>query len=318
MAEEMKIDFIDEFHSRNMHHITYQICSYDVTHRDIVNLLRVCKRWNNILKGDEECNKGSIWRQIIFTKYNYSIIHRHLYTLNGWWPDMVMPMFSNAFNEDTSSVQFVENENYVFRDFCAGNKSLKHYELQEAKRRLAVFISTDLKIDLSLNIRKDKIKDLQSRLLFVGGIVCTLSFCGQGGRYIFCGMLNGDIKMWELWNVGVDGKRKLEFLGRAWKVFKGHEERINAFDFLELNDSGSNQKDIVFGSASDDHSFRVWSFQTGSQLRVVRSGTGTRVFSILLLEDYIVTATSTSSKRLCSNINLFKGKTYSYITNQNF
>ena len=116
--------------------------------------------------------------------------------------------------------------------------------------------------------------------------------------------------MWELWNIGGDGKRKVEVLGRAWKVFKGHEERINALDFLELNivQGERNKGDIVFGSASDDHSFRVWSLQTGSQLRVVRSGTGTRIHSILLLEDYIVTASTTSHNLTHTHINLYKGK----------
>ena len=37
------------------------------------------------------------------------------------------------------------------------------------------------------------------------------SFCGDGGRYLFCGMLNGDIKMWELWaTTGGDKKRNID------------------------------------------------------------------------------------------------------------
>ena len=182
---------------------------------------------------------------------------------------------------------------------------------EENLRRCAAFESVDVALDLRKNINIKRIKDNQTRSLFVGGIVSTISFCGPGGKYLFCGMLNGDIKLWELWKHDMSGNRIPEVLGRAWKVFKGHEERINGLDFLKGNDSNKKNCDTIFASTSDDHSFRIWSVLTGSQLRVVRFGTGTRVLSILILEDRILTVTSTPPRKYDItehvDINLHKG-----------
>ena len=53
----------------------------------------------------------------------------------------------------------------------------KYHQIQEQKRRNAVFESVDVQADIILNIKNKSIKQDQSRLLFVGGIVSQLSFC---------------------------------------------------------------------------------------------------------------------------------------------
>ena len=307
-----------------MGHIIDQIFSNGLTHKDIQNMHRVCRMWNGILQGDEETNR-SIWRRILFTKCHNSLVYKYICVLNSWWPDLIMTTVPDKIcvNETLLPSMGKEHTEKSFSDgdhFRYGTISDICHTSEEHKRRFALFASTDVKMDVSVNKIDENMQKSQSRLLFVGGIVSTLSFCGQGGRYLLCGMLNGDIKMWEMWSIGSDNARKLEVLGRAWKVFKGHEERINALDFLDLHgleDGVGNpqkecnkERDIIFASASDDHSFRIWSFQSGSQLRVKRSGTGTRVRAILLHEEYIMTASSTSLQFTRTNINLYKGKRY--------
>ena len=302
MDEDVRIDIFLELYSRNLDHIIDQICANNLTHRDIVNIHQVSRIWNDMFHKNEGITTGSIWRRVLHFKCKHDTAYKYLSALNRWWPDSIRSYTVGDKEEDE------EIEKYVNPGLLHDGGAAKSYEKHERIRRRAVFESVDVALDIRININIEKVKKAQTRLLFVGGIVSILSFCGDGGRYLFCGMLNGDIKLWELWKYDTNGKRKLEVLGRAWKVFKGHQERINGLDFLEVQDSHSKNWDIVFASASDDHSFRVWSFSSGSQLRVVRCGTGTRVHSILLLEDYIITTTSTAHRFADDvNINVFKG-----------
>ena len=310
MAHDVKIDFLSELHSRNMGHIIDQICCQDMTHYDIVNMQTVCKKWHRILQEDECGANKSIWRRILFSKCCGDNMFKYICILNNWWPRLILSDPSKDVNLLETHPAKLKEENYEPNENAIKTKGIcRISKKDEYERILAVFLTNDVRLNLSLNNKYNDVCESQSRLLFVGGIISCFSFSGGGGRYLFCGMLNGDIKMWELWATGGgDKNRNIEALGRAWKVFKGHEERINAFDFLELKDSKGVKKDIVFASASDDHSFRVWSFQNGSQLRVVRHGTGTKIHGILLFEDYIATVTSTCLMSTCVDINLYKGK----------
>ena len=311
MAHDVKIDFFSELHSRNMGHIIDQICCQDMTHYDIVNLQTICKKWQRILQGDESGTSGTIWRRILFSRCSSDNMFKYTCLLNNWWPRLILLDPSKDANLIETNGALLKEENIEDIGNASKTKAINRIsEKDEYERILAVFLTNDVRLNLRLNNKHDDMCESQTRLLFAGGIVSCFSFCGDGGRYLFCGMLSGDIKMWELWAPGGgDKKRNIEALGRPWKVFKGHEERINAFDFLELKDSKGMKKDIVFASASNDHSFRVWSFQNGSQLRVVRYGTGMKVHAILLFEDYIATLTSDSGTRFVSErINLYKGK----------
>ena len=308
MAQDVKIDFLSDLNSRNMGHIIDQICCQDMTHQDIVNMQTVCKKWHRILQEDESGANGSIWRRILFTKCSSDNIFKYTCVLNNWWPRLILLDPSKDANPLETHPTLLKEENNEDHEDASKTKDLcRISEKEEYERILAVFLTNDVRLNLRLNNKHDDMCESQTRLLFAGGIVSCFSFCGDGGRYLFCGMLSGDIKMWELWaTTGGDKKRNIEALGRPWKVFKGHEERINAFDFLELKDSKGMKKDIVFASASNDHSFRVWSFQNGSQLRVVRNWTSIKVHGILLFEDYITTLTSDSGMSL--EINLYRGK----------
>lgn len=307
MAHDVKIDFLSELHSRNMGHIIDQMCCQDMTHYDIVNMQTVCKKWHTILEEDEGGGNGSIWRRILFSKCCNDNMFKSICILNNWWPRLMLLETPKGVNLIETYPDLLKEENTESNENAIKTKGICRKD--EYERILAVFVSNDVRLNLILNNKHNDVSESQTRLLFAGGIISCLSFCGDGGRYLFCGMLNGDIKMWELWATGGgDKKRNIEALGRAWKVFRGHEEKINAFDFLELKDSNGVKKDIVFVSASDDHSFRVWSFQNGAQLRVVRHGTGTKIHGILLFEDYIATITSTCLRSTCVDINLYKGK----------
>ena len=308
MAHDVKIDFFSELHSRNMGHIIDQICCQDMTHQDIVNMQTVCKKWHRILQEDESGANGSIWRRILFAKCSSDNMFKYTCVLNNWWPRLMLSESSKDANLIETNPALLKEENNEDHEDASKTKDLcRISEKEEYERILAVFLTNDVRLNLRLNNKHDDMCESQTRLLFAGGIVSCFSFCGDGGRYLFCGMLNGDIKMWELWATrGVDKKRNFKALRRPWKVFKGHEERANAFDFLELKDSKGMMKDIVFASASNDHSFRVWSFQNGSQLRVVRNWTSIKVHGILLFEDYIATLTSDSG--MSFGINLYKGK----------
>ena len=304
MEEDVRIDFFSELDSRNLEHVIDQICASNLTHRDIVNILRVCKTWNALLKRNDGINRGSIWRRVLHFKCTRDKIYKQMSILNRWWPDGNRPIPSEGIQEDG------EIEEYTNASFIHDTMDISLKD-EENLRRCAAFESVDVALDLRKNINVKRIKDNQTRSLFVGGIVSTISFCGSGGKYLFCGMLNGDIKLWELWKHDMSGNRIPEVLGRAWKVFKGHEERINGLDFLKGHDSNKKNCDTIFASTSDDHSFRIWSVLTGSQLRVVRFGTGTRVLSILILEDRILTVTSTPPRKYDItehvDINLYKG-----------
>ena len=292
MEADVRVDFFFELDSRNLDHIIDQICASNLTHRDVVNLHQVCKYWNEMFHKNEGIKRGSIWHRVLHFRCQQDNLYKYVCILNRWWPD----------NNKIDRNIFPNLPNGMINDF---------YEDEEGLRRCALFESVDIALDLKININIEEVKKRQTRLLFAGGIVSTMSFCGSGGRYLFCGMLNGDIKLWELWKYDMNSKRKSEVLGRAWKVFKGHQERINGLDFLEVQDSNTKHSDIIFASASNDYSFRVWSVLTGSQLRVVRCGTGKWVCSILILEDRIMTVTSTRPRKYDVtehvDINLYKG-----------
>ena len=304
MEEDVRIDFFSELDSRNLEHVIDQICSSNLTHRDIVNIHRVCKTWNALLKRNDGINRGSIWRRVLHFKCTHNKMYKQISILNRWWSENNCHVPNEDIQED-GEMEKRANATFIHNVI---DISLKD---KENLRRSATFESVDVALDLKKNINIKRIKDIQTRSLFAGGIVSTISFCGPGGKYLFCGMLNGDIKLWELWKHDMSGKRIPEVLGRAWKVFKGHEERINGLDFLKSHDSNKKICDTIFASSSDDHSFRIWSVLTGGQLRVVRFGTGTRVLSILILEDRIITVTSTPPRKYDItehvDINLYKG-----------
>ena len=84
--------------------------------------------------------------------------------------------------------------------------------------------------------------------MITGGLYSALHL---HGKFLFTGMLGGLIKMWELATPG-----------RPLRVLEGHEERVTCF-------SSSND---TLASGSLDHTVRLWSCQTGAQVRVLSTG----------------------------------------------
>ena len=153
------MDLIDELYSRNLGHIIDQICSHGLTHRDIVNMHMVCKNWNIMFKvQDQEVSNGSIWRRLLFTKCKNSQTYKHLSLLNNWWPAIVLSKFSGTRKENVESLYIPEIKNNI-TNVHIGEHSDKHLEVQERKRRRAIFESIDVKKDLTINI-KNKSRNL--------------------------------------------------------------------------------------------------------------------------------------------------------------
>ena len=86
----MRIDFFLELYSRNLDHLIDIICTNDLTHRDIVNILRVSKAWCHMFNNNEGINTGSIWRRILSFTCKHEKSYKQLCILNRWWPDSIL------------------------------------------------------------------------------------------------------------------------------------------------------------------------------------------------------------------------------------
>jgi len=104
---------------------------------------------------------------------------------------------------------------------------------------------------------------LDSSKLFVGGLFSCLKLHQQ---WLFGGMLDGLIKMWDV--------SQAEAVKKPMRLFEGHEERVSSLDAFGL----------VLVSGSLDHSVRVWNIETSRMLRVLR-GSGSAIMLVKLLPE---------------------------------
>merc|ERR1712106_137070 len=105
-------------------------------------------------------------------------------------------------------------------------------------------------------------RNLNSSKLFTGGLFSCLKLHQQ---WLFAGMLDGLIKMWDV---------SRDFVKKPLRIFEGHEERVSSLDA-----SGD-----VLISGSLDHSVRVWNIDSSSVLRVLR-GSGSPIVLVKILPD---------------------------------
>lgn len=106
-------------------------------------------------------------------------------------------------------------------------------------------------------------RNLNSSKLFTGGLFSCLKLHQQ---WLFAGMLDGLIKMWDV--------SVADLVKKPMRIFEGHEERVSSLD-----SSGS-----VLVSGSLDHSVRVWNIESSRMLRVLR-GSGSPIVLVKLLTD---------------------------------
>ena len=105
-------------------------------------------------------------------------------------------------------------------------------------------------------------QNLSSSKLFTGGLFSCLKLHQQ---WLFAGMLDGLIKMWDV---------SRDFVKKPLKIFEGHEEKVSSLDA-----AGD-----VLVSGSLDQSVRVWNIESSSLLRVLR-GSGCPILLVKLLPD---------------------------------
>lgn len=105
-------------------------------------------------------------------------------------------------------------------------------------------------------------RNLSSSKLFTGGLFSCLKLHQQ---WLFAGMLDGLIKMWDV---------SRDFVKKPLKIFEGHEEKVSSLDA-----AGD-----VLVSGSLDQSVRVWNIESSSLLRVLR-GSGCPILLVKLLPD---------------------------------
>eukprot|EP00092_Neocalanus_flemingeri_P003024 GFUD01003233.1.p1 GENE.GFUD01003233.1~~GFUD01003233.1.p1 ORF type:complete len:485 (+),score=82.31 GFUD01003233.1:652-2106(+) len=159
--------------------------------------------------------------------------------------------------------KFAEDIN--FRLFCRLNgwarilPSQGGREADESEYKQMVYKSTDYEAIWTRN-------NLNSSKLFTGGLFSCLKL---HHHWLFAGMIDGLIKMWDV--------SLTEFAKKPMRIFEGHEERVSSLDA-----SGS-----VLVSGSLDHSVRVWNIESSRMLRVLR-GSGSPILLVKLLPDRLV------------------------------
>ena len=107
---------------------------------------------------------------------------------------------------------------------------------------------------------------LDDKKLFTGTLFSCLKVHKE---YLFAGMLDGLVKMW-LVKPPVRNEKPI-------RVFEGHKERVTALD----------TRDEILLSSSLDHSVRVWNFETGGLLRVLR-GPGAPLLLVKFTSDRVI------------------------------
>jgi len=106
-------------------------------------------------------------------------------------------------------------------------------------------------------------KNLNSSKLFTGGLFSCLKLHQQ---WLFAGMLDGLIKMWDV--------SQSDIAKKPMRILEGHEERVSSMD----------AHGTVLVSGSLDHSVRVWNIESSRMLRVLR-GSGSPIILVKLLPD---------------------------------
>ena len=106
-------------------------------------------------------------------------------------------------------------------------------------------------------------RNLNASKLSTGGLFSCLKLHQQ---WLFVGMLEGTIQMWDV--------SPSDFVKKPMRIFKGHTERVSSLD----------SSDTVLVSGSIDHSVRVWNIESSTMLRVF-SGSGSPILLVKLLPD---------------------------------
>ena len=179
---------------------------------------------------------------------------------------VIFVLFRNFRNEQIwrHLVEKLFNEDESFRKLCLLNDWWRFLPSQGGLEVEAEQSCKKIMYKMTNFHSKWSNTNIQSTKLFAGGLFSCLKL---DQSWLFAGMLDGLIKMWDL----SDGPAK------PMRVFEGHEEGITCLD------TGPG----VLVSGSLDRSVRVWSLDSTRLLRVLRRE-GSPIISIKLLSDRLL------------------------------